>query len=485
MLPLFEHVGEEAASAMGVSPLAIGIIKIINDAFRYKSSLNGSDDDNYKKMVEYNTKKLKPSFEKIVDSQLNMTVNLIVDDRNGGGPFSCHPYIGNSPSISAFFRANRPTKKRIEERNVDTLVAELQNIIDPDSGALKRKEVKFKDSKKLLKIDLYFSTKLGFFSREFHGFGDDEYTPTELAGILVHELGHMVTLLEESGRYAEIHGRIEEVRDAILALPLKERIDAGVKVSKVIRSNESIRNNDMFYKASSEGEELIRKIQVGKSESNFVSDGLGVINVLVATLLMFMFAPITFLLIDRRIESMTLIPEYLKNDQHADIDELFSDSFAVNHGLGADLASGLDKTTKAINLDGFGIQIRHQKASYLMLNMMIPLAYDIGATPDIIGGRFKNMERHVIKLLKSDKLNSAQREHYNKEYVKLRSIILSRKPGVLGRMRSSIVKLGARLTGRWYNTKFDDSFKSEVDKLDRIMHSDLVYTYSQLKSIMD
>lgn len=189
----------EAIMFQSNSSLGRNISSAISKAFQYRNALDYSKVPEGKraeyrqnKMLEYCTNKLTPELQKIVKNDCGIIVEKVLLGSNPNGMFACTFNYNQELVATLASRMSGTWHRESLETASDKLAAALRANID-------LKDSKANMNKNIIKMDLYFDYLLCFCMYDFAPQSlVDELTPDEITGIILHEIGHAYTFAEHA-----------------------------------------------------------------------------------------------------------------------------------------------------------------------------------------------------------------------------------------------------------------------------------------------
>ena len=269
----------------------------------------------------------------------------------------------------------------------------------------------------------------------------DEFVPAELTAITLHEVGHVLALVE---RAADMTFRIEQFKDAVTTFmktaPMEEKVKFATEFKEVLPEGES---KNIITKVTNKLEELIN---VNASNPN---PAAGVVSMALSTAILMLCYPITLILAtldrsltDKMIDIVVNNPKYKTSDTPGSINnyvriERYADEYVGRFGYGASLVSGLNKLRSQSICGLIGgpnpaEAAKTSKTAYFMalfmVNTLLPLysatSFDLHGT-DLQRAEAALKDLHVF--FKQENLPATAIDYYMGEYQKLLQVIKQMK----------------------------------------------------------
>lgn len=192
--------GLEAILFQSNSSLGRNISSTITKAFQYRNAIDYSRvpekeriKHRQKLMLEYCANILGPELKKIVKNDCGIIIEEVLLGQNASGLFACS-FNYNQNAVGVLM--NRMAGLKYVDKGLKKTVEELSSSL---SLNIDLKESKANITKDVIKMDLYFDYLLSFCMYDFIPQSvSDEFTPDEITAILLHEIGHAYTFAEHA-----------------------------------------------------------------------------------------------------------------------------------------------------------------------------------------------------------------------------------------------------------------------------------------------
>ena len=244
------------------------------------------------------------------------------------------------------------------EFTVDELMA-IAKSFDVEKGIIKPE---FREKmKKWIRCAIGFDTMLGFLMKDYlpKNSGVEYLTARELTAIMLHEIGHNLTLVEHAAdMYAHVSS-FKALRDVFTKkADEKKAIELGKKVSAYAAKSGFVKDADKLMKATLQAEKDV--VAAGKhidrqGKDCFIFSLIGSAFVLlfdvINTTMDVMVADPTRASF-RGDHQKKKLGDVIINDRQWTWQERKADEYAVQHGYGADQVAGLEKITRFYELIG-------------------------------------------------------------------------------------------------------------------------------------
>ncbi len=310
--------------------------------------------------------------------------------------------------------------------NFDEKLIELKKAFNNNDGTLNKS---IKDSPLInLKVRMFFCLDSALFSSMYHIKAKD-YNAVELAAIVLHEVGHNITMIDRMGY---LHRTLTD-----FTKPVKINIKTIADAKRVLSETKSSLNKVDTSKTSNFYNKILSSLEEASEHDQIIRYNklyLALVTVVSVFTIGYLTVIINLMIIGSLLskifktkEPSTIIEKdsdfkrYLLD--YTDI-EFESDRFAVQHGVGVAIISGLDKLR--INELLLKENLEQEKASKSLRCVQVAittrlLLTNMGAYchPGIHGARDernKQIGKALIQILRSPNISSEVADHVIKQY---------------------------------------------------------------------
>lgn len=387
----------EAIDFQRSSPLAKGLIDIFQDIINYRNNINTSIPDRVKETIAYTKKVLYPRFSKLVKETTGLNCQKIVLSKGISFGYACVMDVGDKYGWNAQAFIDSYSGTGMQEyykwiiKQYDfrcTTTKDIQNLVNSlrkDTGIFSVD--KLYDGRKV-SFTLYFDPFASFLIQEVGHNKCKPFTAAEIAAIVLHEIGHMHSMLEHAldgcmrmsvvmtaYEYFNQHATVEEKANLV------KELSAINNVPDAVDKTDDLLNG--------------RKDSVGAH----VLDGFGILISAILDAAMLATIPLAILgqLFSYAGDASTLIALNTSKNKLSDqavsvhnfkLCERLADQFVVRHGLGSYLVSSLNKLEYNL-ASGAGVTI-FAKNSSVAWNVA-KISYFITT---LLNGDMYHMEEH-------------------------------------------------------------------------------------------
>lgn len=231
---MFENLKSsiERINYQPLSPFARNLVSLCEEAFEYvndsdhKLSFTDPFDLKFRaKITTYLNKKggFSERLKNIIEKHTGITVKSSKVQIFGQINAYMIPYFSTNDSnvIESMYRVMGKSKKEVKASDVPSIFKKVQDSVDLGRGTVKV-------PKDLYKFEICLAVEL--FLTEFHKRKDYQITPEMVAAIILHEVGHAVTMPE---LFNNAYYRATEAADSLKALAASARtVDANDYLSQ-------------------------------------------------------------------------------------------------------------------------------------------------------------------------------------------------------------------------------------------------------------
>jgi len=429
----------EAIQFQGITPVAQDLIDLFGAVIDTRDSTSS---DRFQRInaVYGERKMLTIELRKIFNKHFNIKVNKVYLEYLYG--YAIDPHI----IFETYNKKGKKVKKDIFELvymnsvgqyviNYDKKVpieklSDMDKLYDRNSGKINYETLK--SAGLSLEADLFFDIQSGFLSKEIINNMADRLNEKELAAIELHELGHLITMVEMlANLYCKTAFKTEMIKTYVKYASNKEKIDF-LKKSYEEKVKKDKQRNELQEKMI----DTLEKVEMEMT----VPDVL--LGILIDLIVLIVFAPfliineffmIVFTVMTGIIEIITrcMQPNYkikegdlMYTRQNRFLAEYWSDDFALRNGLGAEVITGLQKIIDMMSISQITMQIPYSSyLTFLFSKLAIwtfsPFMYLIGIKLDVHEpepDRFFRLMRSAIGAFKNANLDDKLVKYYIGQY---------------------------------------------------------------------
>lgn len=251
------------------------------------------------------------------------------------------------------------TALRGEEFTVDELIS-LAKSYDVEKGIIKpehREQVK-----KIVRCAIGFDLSLGFLSVDYlpKNSGAEYLTARELTAIMLHEIGHNLTLIEHA---ADLYARAATFRtlEAYFkkTATVEKSIELGKRVANIAASNGYTKDAAALLKAVTQAEKDYQSSgqrMPAPTKASFIGSTIGsafyLLSVVLSGTLDLLLTDSTRALLRLRDGQKKKLADLPVSERMWTWQERKADEYAFTHGFGADQVTALEKITKFYGMIG-------------------------------------------------------------------------------------------------------------------------------------
>ena len=385
-LPGFESIDFQTSSTLGTDISRV-IANAMNDVEKIWES-SGHEGERFRKAVtDYCTKKFSQVLAAVIIKDTGIDVTSIKfygrDLRNSSfGLFAIELGLDDANTVLALMNresglntSTKPDKQYLEDLN------HLVDLLDFNKGKLKSNKYG-KGNNHVIHVDIHFDMEFAFMCKYL--FADkvdkEQAVPTadEIAAIMLHEIGHMMTLVEHS---FDIFATANRVRESVHTIDIKKMRDDPEAIDNFISEHKKVLNRikkitvllpntqqnkklSNHLKLMTDAIEKLNLLKITTNSDNMRSSMIGykvvlfilflIVNIFTAFILSLVMGLLT-LVMSYLIASLTngmnksmISTDKKSTDRGSGYSQLFlierwADDYAAHQGYGPELASALNK----------------------------------------------------------------------------------------------------------------------------------------------
>lgn len=424
------------------SPLSVGLTTVFADVLRFKSQYTGDEKLRSKAVLEHVAKVMVPAMTKVITGTTGIQVHNVSLSEKFSCNFGVQMYLGDNPAnacmvlsrcVGDFISVTKLNKVITDNECRPITYEELLNIQSAFEKKMGYLRTDMLPERLPVTIDIFFDPYAAFLMKELHPEAP-ELEAQELTAIMLHEIGHMMSILEIC---AETHYQHDIMRRSVEYFGQHAPAQEVAKyVSETLASNGS---------ALPDG--FMDKLVTGlKNRSNiFTRIITGAFNLL--SMFGIIILPIIGLTraIATAIDAMQIHNLNLSGLKSSETRghmsqfkqiENYADNYVARHGYGSQLLSALKKVD--VWLDHKSVIGRSGKLTSLQWSIAKVPTYISAilfgnmkfryAEHDTWTERAKNMMNETLKIFKNDDLPPDVLAYYLNDY-KTCSIMLYNREG--------------------------------------------------------
>lgn len=428
--------GLEAIDYQVNSKLSSELIQIFQEVIDYKSKLNGT----IRYIVtEVETFVLKVTLKKLaiaIYKHTGIPVSKLYVSKAFSAMFACCVDFGEDDGVNMYTTIKRYSGielTEMEQEYIDSLkvkkftaeeLEKLSNNFNVKSGKMNIRQLAGKD----ISLHLYFDYNAAFLVKETAHVKCEPLTAEEITAIVLHEIGHMLTMFEHAG-------------DAYF----KASVDANIMINKfLIKDNaeEVLKYGFNFLEKTFPDkkklidalkDKFLKTLSPGKGEQ---SKSLGTIGslLLVAFISMLtlvfsgLFLPLriigsVFIPMVNTLENTKKLSDYAELKKQFKYCEQLADEFVARHGLSRGLASGLQKLFAWFEITQLGVVSHNSslvwaaaKTPFIIMTMFYGDLTDGGGAYDREYDRVTRGMTNLLSIFKNENLPKEALDFYINDF---------------------------------------------------------------------
>jgi len=371
--------GMEAIEFQVDTKFADSIRDIYQDIINYREVQRGNKNI-VKLVLEYAKKKIQDEFPKLWKQHLGVELKTITFSSNISFLFAMQPVLGNNTTLGKII--DSMTGNTLYAKNINFSKNTLEEIkkISMSFDRTKGKITATSFLKKNISMNFFFDPYIAFLMRDTLHVNLDYMTAEEITGITLHEVGHMMSLLEHCGDlFYQVSLNVAIIKSFAKTAPLSEKVKLTKEMlKKQTDTNTALAENSMLgQKEANNAVTAVKNITDSfdaNRDDNWNDSSLNFweticsffVNIFFIGMssLSFIYNPIRFM-----IESMVilLIPSFVgnyvqkggpNNPKYSDFManktnafnwERWADEYVTRYGYGSSLSSALVKLFNAMN----------------------------------------------------------------------------------------------------------------------------------------
>ena len=494
----------EAIKQQHNSQLASGLVALFQDIINYRDAINTSIDDRIKETITYAKKKMNAAFPQIVQKATGLKCRKISYSPSIDFGYACLMEVGDKYGYNAMMfigeysgtGIDNTMRQLMKWNDVRCTTAQeimtVTNSLNKDTGIYSSDTLY--DGRKV-SFTMYFDPYSAFLLQEAGHIKNKPFTAEEIAAIVIHEIGHMHSMLEHA---LDQFMRVQVATAAFDYFTQHASNEEKVKLVGVLYSDQlgiQKKTNELLKN---------RKDTVG----GYILDGcVALFNILVCAFeLLALPAIIAGNIITKLCDELVLSTLRNSIDKTSDLGqtahnfklvERLADEFVVKHGLGSALISAISKLD--YNISGGAGTWCSNKNSSLAYNSF-KLTYILGRL--LSGHAMYRLDEHdsmptrgivamekTIEIFKS-KLSPELLNYYIEDYERLQKVLDNRSTVEqmetvalsVGKLMDYIIMTPASIlaTGR-----FSSEYENLIYKINSLINNKLYFRAAKLQQLLN
>lgn len=471
--------------------------------------------------MKYFKKTITPKVQKIIKKYTNINVSKIIPVHPSWacGLFSVDLGMDAVDAIILSMQKMSGTtsfsKGDLEVEHLDDLI-NMSKQVDLKKGRLKTDKIN-----KSLKVEVPITMDIGLaFFRDDVQPNTEKLTSEEVTAILLHELGHVMTLLEHLGDVIHGSGKLFTTYEAIKSGNIKNK--QVKEVVTTLKNYTDTLEEGPIKAASEKGLSIIEQLGMDKA----FKDKYSIINKYISpilgsaflTIFVIFVLPAIFVTYGLRVCNSMEDHKHLDNnsvdysktsdvmytDRNKYFIERVADEYVVRHGMASHLGSGLQKVIsfgESVGFTGVSSISRNMNKSVFMsgimkFNRVIANVFDMGLTKsskmyEDVAARNERLVENYMVAFKNPRLPKDVRDHYISEVMSLQKTIKEEKSVKSRKVRDALwetifnVDLFANIYSSIKSGRLPEKMKVLLNTLDTFSNNILYFQKARLEKLLD
>lgn len=520
-------VSQEAIAPSAVSLFAAELTAIFKDAFTARDTFANNKKEVVENTIKYFKKHLHKRMLDVVKKHTGLTINTLSYSKQPDFDIHCRLQCFNDATlihVMSRMNANEAPPQWIidlykesgEVKDIATLEA-LSRKLNSETGKIDLRNIKFDSKRETLDCDINLDLYTLLLIPEVMHSKLDRMTAPECAAIMMHEIGHQLTMLE----MAKYMWHITRINIAGFK-NFQTKATISEKQQFLMQHKDTIKNNktgntdiDALAEKYTDGtvDNILEKAKKEKDGDTpkwyhyltaTFSYGLtlvamvGIVPVVITrfigmTIFDMLFLPFMIKTSDWNIK----LSDLDKNMKQVSTVEQLADQYVSQHGMGIHIGAGLNKLTKAMRVGQTTNPILRQSKIFMTMIdsfMTILLASVNYADEEWYTGyetdanQVQRLIDNNIAALKHPGLPDGHKKMYVDQINGLQQIkkdIAGKNNGVITKTAVTIIKIINRITisafvNQVFDTNFANQYSDLVSKMERFDNNPLYYRSAQL-----
>lgn len=224
-------IATEAIEFQVTPVFADSIRDVYQDIINYRESCRG-DKRIVKKVLDYADKKMSDTFPKLFKTHLNLTLGHISLSNTISFMFAMQPIMGSDRTLGKIIDAMTGNSLYTSNLNFSNKTLEEIKKVSMSVDKKKGRVGVTTFLKKQISMNFFFDPYVGFLMKDTVSVHLEYFTAEELAAITLHEVGHMMSLLEHCGdTFFRIALNIKII-EGLKSAPISEKIKLAKEMLK-------------------------------------------------------------------------------------------------------------------------------------------------------------------------------------------------------------------------------------------------------------
>lgn len=485
------------------SKFANAMTEVFQDVIDYRDSLEGSDRFIVKSVLAYTKSKLPNRFKKVVKTHVNLNVTKLHLSQYLDCMFAVLPNIATPDiSLNTFYGYTGT----ILPEYTPTTAEELNKVSDTFSKELSRigkDSVNINNYNKPINCTMFFDPNVAFLSKELIHTDLRRMTAEEIASIMMHEVGHMMSIIEHANKQYNVMEANKKALDYFNKYaPTKEKIKNNKKLLEQFKKDKKISKDitDKFTKIQKGIDELEKSKGIYEKVIlkivDLVSVSMGIIFSIYAYSFGWLIDSTLVDFIELLLSSSSKTSDKIVTSKNDYINERNADEFVSRHGYGAYLASGLDLIFQYSSLglgfvfNQFSSTLRSNSLLRIVLSNMFVLPTDGMGVYETELKRTKRLQQNCIKAFKKINMPDSFIDEYILEYEAIVDVIKKKDTHSRGAMFVENFFYLADQTIRpktiinmIRNGKLNNDYRKLMETIEKLNSSNLYYKAAKLSQL--
>jgi hypothetical protein len=514
--------GIEAINFQGMSGLSRDLVALFQSVFDYKKSIEGENDITLK-VLDFHEKNVPKKFASIVKKHTGLEVKSFTDSTTPSLGYACMLRFGSGDEgwRMAHDAIERYSNNKSEgwykpatnEKETLEILKNIAGLIDDTTGHIKANHVTVNGRKIRLNYDVFFCPFSAYMGKESMHISVTPLVAAEVAAIMIHEIGHMMSLIEHAG---DLIKRMDALETSLRKLD-GEGTSAAAESEKASAIAKSIRKVKGGDKAETKhrrdvASSLENTAKLAK-DSNIIERSLGVVMKLIGSVIgiaastvfgIALIRPLMFVFgstndtMWKSFENKT--GDFMKTFGDDSVCERYADEYVSRHGLGSAVVSGLAKLDSFIPAFYAGTEFRGSRESVLVyqiakfeifVSSLLMVGDDTGwGTYEPSMKRADRVMQNALKAFKNKNVHPDLQDYFLEDYERVRESAMDarRKHGVAGKMKRANVILAQSISiSGLYKLlttgNIDKRYQEMIDAVEEINASELNYHAAKLDQL--
>jgi len=448
-IPKKLSVSTEAISFQGASKFAIELTKLFQSVMDYRDSVRGKTKNIKSDVYNYHIKNVPEKFKKIVKKYTGVDIKNFETSLSPSFGYACLMSFGtdlekgNTLAMNAIAKYSGNQEDELygyvpeSEEDIEKALENVSSTIDVVKGKLNKSEFTGIDKVEGIWANVYFCYISAYLAKDVLHEKSPEFTAQELAAIMLHEVGHLLSAVEHAADLVRTHQSIMDTVsvEKLVDPDVKSIARAAAKGASKTSFKEDVQMLDKLEQSASNIEDV-------KKESGIIGKAFAVLGSLISTALILVLSFIgmifwrAFMLIfGSGLELSEVISMYknkrsdfMSNFGDNCLCERYADEYVSRHGFAKHQVLALSKlgdmvTSYYASLGGMSTGGRESTICYIIAQFRSYLVMNMFGVGEDTTGDYENearralsMLRDVVKVFKDDGMPPDLVDFYIKNY---------------------------------------------------------------------